>query len=699
MDLLLHFQGPDLLEAEEHPSQSVPFPVIVLQNALTKLLALPVEVSYTLPESLKAMGSQFTYERRDRYHYPLGHGLRSEAVHALWHQGATNELVRLQQEGRKYLYALRALLWDLRGKLKDQLFAWPDKFLLPAREAFADPLISRLAFFTRYESLVQCLALRDEREVPPAVQEQLGISIGLVACADGSFDVVGEPAIELDESTMPSWLFVPDTADGRRAQLSFRDHAYRNKPYGKVQPGGGLAGVDAVEEDEFGRPVRVRLLLSKDAPSPLVGGRYRLLRRFMDFNSDRVIEYLRRVDEAGGGFFAAIVRDPQSAAKVVPLPSKVEESAVAEEPKLKLMKSQMDAYREIRRRRLVAVWGPPGTGKTHSIAVIILGLLRAYEATKRPFRVLVTAFTHAAIENVLKKVVELRSKLACDAMVAKAKGWMGAGAGVDAVVPEETLVSWLAANERCVVGATVYDCLKAGKKEALPGFDLVVVDEASQVRVAEAAIPASLVAPKGRLVLAGDDLQLPPIVQGKYPDVEDGQPILHRSIFEAVRSRVPHGGPVVRMLMENRRMNDVLTSFAAALLYGPDYKCFDKSISSRRLALLKSRNRSPFVKACLDPDYPLVVVVLEGVQAAASNPVEASLVADLVTALRDELADQAVRPSPQTRSSSNAVCSLSVPIAPRIGKSEDNSETGVLGVRNPLSIRSTRCRAKRPTPS
>src|SRR5205823_5143818 len=103
----------------------------------------------------------------------------------------------------------------------------------------------------------------------------------------------------------------------------------------------------------------------------------------------------------------------------------------------------------------------------------------------------------------------------------------------------------------------------------------------------------------GRLMLAGDDLQLPPIVQGSYPQAEDGEPILYRSIFESVRSRVPVGSPVVRMLLENRRMNDVLTSFAAALLYGPQYRCFDKTVASRRLTMLQHGKLSPFVKACL----------------------------------------------------------------------------------------------------
>ncbi len=635
MDLLLHFQGPNLLNADEHPGQAVPFPIVVLQNALTKLLALPVEVSYTLPESLQAMNSKFTYSRRDYYHYPLGHGIRSEAVHAAWHLGQSDQLERLRQEGRSYLFALRALLWDLRGHAKDQLFAWPDKFQLPEREAFTSPVMSRLAFFTRYETLVQCLALRDGRLEPPEVQEQLGLSASLVACTEHGFDVVGDTNLDLsDESTMPSWLVVRDTEEGRRGQLAFRDYYYRNKPYAKMPPGVGLASLQRVEQDAVGRAIRVTLKFQGDFhPPPSPGERFRLHPRFIDFNSERVIECLRAVDASGGGLFLPLVTDPVSAARVRVLPEAVEKAAKAEEGSLGLTDSQLAAYREIRRRRIVAVWGPPGTGKTHAIGTVILALARAHQAAGKPFRILVTAFTHAAIENLLRKVVDLRVN--GDLMIAKAKAWQGENNPVDSVVAEGKLGEWLGKHPRAVVGATVYACIKAGKDHKLPGFDLVVVDEASQVRVAESCVPASLVATDGRLVLTGDDLQLPPIVQGEYPEAEAGEPLLYRSVFESVRSRVPAGSPVVRMLLENRRMNDVLTSFAATLLYGPDYRCFDASIAARRMIFKPSASCGPFATACLDPAYPLVVVVLEGVQATGASPVEARLVADLVIALRD----------------------------------------------------------------
>src|SRR5262249_35284557 len=158
------------------------------------------------------------------------------------------------------------------------------------------------------------------------------------------------------------------------------------------------------------------------------------------------------------------------------------------------------------------------------------------------------------------------------------------------------------------------------KQPELDAFDLVVIDEASQVRVPEAAVAASLVADTGRLVLAGDHLQLPPIVAGAYPDTPPGEPLLHRSLFEAVCPRPEKGehpgqptteSRIQRQLHENFRMNDVLTSFAARLLYGPRYRCVNAAVAGRRLPLKMGRGLDPLVRACLDPAAPLVVVILD----------------------------------------------------------------------------------------
>jgi hypothetical protein len=647
MMLLLHLHGPDLLLTDEHPGSPVPYPVVVLQNALTKMLALPVEVSYTLPEVLERLGSGFRYQRKDHLHYPLGHGLRSEAVHSAWHQGRADLLDTLRQEGRLYLFALRALLGCLRQQVRDELFAWPPKFQLPPLADIDDPLLSRLAFFTRYESLLRCRALREGRQEPRAVQAQLGHMLELVAVSDNEFEAVGEPLMDVEEGTFPSWLLVRDSDDGRRAQLEFKDYDGRSRRYCKQSPHLALVSLERVTPDQttgFPRRLRVAYATAFQGAAPQRGERFQLHPRFMDYTTDPVVRFLEELDDEGGGLFLRLLRDPELAAGPHPLPTEVQAAAAQAEPLLSLTGSQQAAYRAIRGRKAVAAWGPPGTGKTHFLATVILGLADAHARAGRPFRVLVTAFTHAAIQNLLRKIDQRRAEitgLTTAPALAKAKGWEGEAAFSGEVVAEDGLADWLARNRHAVVGATVYACLKARKKTGLEGFDLVVVDEASQVRVPEASVPVHLVAAAGRLVLAGDDLQLPPIVQGVYPEAPEGEPVLHRSSFEAVRSRARGGSPVVQMLTENHRMNDVLTSFAASLLYGPDYTCYDDHVSRRRLRFEPARPpEDPLLAACLEPQHPLVVVILEGVQAAGTNPVEAALVARLVTALRDGLRDE-----------------------------------------------------------
>jgi hypothetical protein len=645
MMLLLHFQGPDLLLTDEHPGDPVPFPVVVLQNVLTKTLALPIEVSYTLPEVLERLGSEFRLWRKEYYHYPLGHGLRSEAIHAVWHEGRTDHLEKLHQEARFYMFAQRTLLWDLRKQVQPHLFAWPPKFQLPPLANIRDPLLSRLAFFTRYESVLRCLALREGRGEPRPVQSQLGLVLELVATGDRDFEIVGEPLLEVAEGTFPAWLLVRDTDAGRKAQLEFKDYANRRRPHCKQSPHLSLVSVERLDQDTatgFPRHVRVHYATAFQGQPPQRGERFLLLPRYLDYTTDPVIEFLEELDEEGGGLFLPLLRDPQAAATPHPLPDAVEAEAARQEPTFGFTDSQRSAYREIRYRKVVAVWGPPGTGKTHFLAAAVLALMDAHARAGRPFRVLVTAFTHAAIENVLRKAAELRNQhswLAGAPALGKAKDWQGAASFEGAVIAEDQLADWLAQRPHAVVGATIYSCIKARKKTGLAGFDLVVVDEASQVRVPESAVAVHLVSPAGRLVFAGDDLQLPPIVQGVYPEAEPGEPLLHRSCFEAVRLRAPEGSPVVQKLLENHRMNDVLTSFASGLLYGRDYRCFDAGVARHRLVFRPPAPPSEVVAYCLDPAYPLVLVVLEGIRTASENRVEASLVAQLVAALRDGLHD------------------------------------------------------------
>ena len=650
MTLLFHFQGPELMQADRHPGTEIAYPVVVLQSAVGRLLALPVEVSYTLPEMLQALGSPFNYSRKDYFHFPLGHGLRAEALHAAWYGGKKRTLDDIRQQARLYLFAVQSLLRAVREKAARHLFAWPPKFALPSGTGIRDRTLSRLAFFVRYESLLNCLAVREVRAEARPTQVLRGQVIELKARNGYEMEVVGDLHVEPEANGFPAWLLVRDNDDGRRAQIEYADYWYRNKFHGGPQsPHRAIAGVQGVSTSANGT-TSLRLSYSSQfkGDGPARGERFLLYPRFTDFTTDPLVRFLEGLDAGGSGLFLQLLRDPEKAAAPRPLPKTVVPLADKLGETLGFTSSQRQAYRAIARQRVTAVWGPPGTGKTHFLAASIVGLAAAHAQAGRPFRVLVTAFTHAAIENLLRKVAErLREQGLEGVGLAKAKYWQGAVAAAE-VVADDGLAFWLDDNEHAVLGATVYSSLKA--REQLPGFDLVVIDEASQVRVPEAAVAATLVADSGRLVLAGDHLQLPPIIAGTYPETPEGEPVLHRSIFEAVCPRQeagakpPAAGGILRQLHENFRMNNVLTGVASRLLYGPDYTCGTREVARRRLPFVARDDIDPLVSACLDPEYPLVLVVLDGPRAAQANPVEADLVGQLVVALRDGLCDDAGRP-------------------------------------------------------
>jgi hypothetical protein len=652
MLLLFHFQGPELLWTDQHPASEIAYPVVVLQGAVSRLLALPVEVSYTLPEMLEALGSPFRYARRDYFHFPLGHGLRAEALHAAWYRGQKANLDEIRQQASLYLFAVQALLRSVRERAAGHLFAWPPKFTLPSGAGIQDPLLSRLAFFVRYESLLGCLAVREGRTEARTTQALLGQVIELKARSADEMEVLGELLVEPEANGFPAWLLVRDDEDGRRAQVEYADYRYRNKPHGGPDsPHRAVVGVEAVRTNATG-PAILRLKYAQPfrQREPKRGERFLLYPRFTDFTTDRLVKFLKELDETGGGLFLELLRHPEQAAAPAPLPGPIATAAAQLAKHFDLTPSQQEAYLAIQEQRVTAVWGPPGTGKTHFLASLVHGLAAAHAQAGKPFRVLVTAYTHAAIENLLRKIAQLplaagrpRRTGVLNLRLGKAKHWQGAPQGDE--VDENDLTFWLDTHPHAVLGATAYSCLK--RHAELPGFDLVIVDEASQVRVPEAAVAVDLVADTGRLVLAGDHLQLPPIVAGTYPPAPPGEPVLHRSIFEAVfpvpianegwRIEGQRQSKIVRALRENFRMNDVLTGCAARLLYGPDYRCVGPEVAHRRLPFKMGRNVDPLVRACLDPKFPLTVVVLDGIRAAQANPVEADLVAQLVAALREGL--------------------------------------------------------------
>lgn len=638
LKVLFYLQGEDLLRAAEHPAEEVFFPIVVLNEVLQTQLALPVEVSYRFADAnqlLQPSEGGFEFQDSEYFGFELSNQMRSDAIYAVWYQEKTDRLAWIENELKARLWGANSLVNGTRQRLREAgaLFAYAPKFRLPASFAYGSPLLSRLAFLAQYEAVLGCLDVRTRRMAPLGEQVQRGDAVVLEWLEDDRFRVVGiSPDVELDANPFPRFLLAEDNDEGRRALLGFDDFWNRARPWVRKGLKLRIAGIRNV----IGSPPReVQLQLTEGPDSPPLRRRrrYVLSPRFTDFNTHHVINELDRIDSEGGPFLD-LLEDPARFALRNELPDEIASKAVSLGERHSMTRSQLRALEGVTLGALRLVWGPPGTGKTHFLALTILALLEAHRASRRPFRVVVTAFTHAAIENLLRKLCELQNETRIvegDLGVGKLKSLAGdAGRDTD-LVPHNGGDSWLDDHELAVLGGTAW----ALRELEIGCADLVVIDEGSQLLVPTAAIPIERLSHEGRLLIAGDDRQLPPIVLGAYPEPEEGELPFHRSIFECLRRADPDER-FTSTLLENWRMNEALCEYPRRQVYVPDYRSAHERIAARRLRLAPS-SRSDWVDDVLAPEYPLAVCVLDGVQATAENVVEAGLVADVTVRLRERL--------------------------------------------------------------
>ncbi len=381
MTLLFHFQGPELMQADRHPTSEVAYPVVVLLNAVTHLLALPVEVSYTLPEMLEALGSTFAYRRRDYYHFPLGHGLRAEALHAAWYRGKTANFDEIRNQARLYLFAPSALL---RGGARTSR----DGSCSPGRRVRAAQRCRHPAPAAVAPGLL--CPVRESAPLPghPRGARRSAADAGAARAGDRAegarrrrrWSVVGPLTVEPEAEGFPAWLLVRDDEEGRRAQVEYSDYWYRNKFHGGPAQRSPGRRRRRHRSDRTSGETTLRLSYAQalQGTPPRRGERFLLYQRFTDFTTDRIVKFLEDEDRvrsqpgAEEGLFLRLLRGPEEAAAPLPVPVPVRTAAVRGADGLGFTPSQRLAFDAICRQRVTAVWGPPGTGKTHFLASAIV---------------------------------------------------------------------------------------------------------------------------------------------------------------------------------------------------------------------------------------------------------------------------------------------------------------------------------------
>jgi len=629
LTLLFWFQHPGLATVDDHPASEVFFPVIVLTDVLRALIALPVAVVYRLADvnaALQPANYGFTYQHNDFHDFELSNRMKANAIFEIWHRGRSELLEGLQKQLRFRVWATNSIVNGLRERLKPHgaLFAWPPKFALPPGTGFANPTLSRLAFIARYEAVLSYLEIRTARTAPAEELLQSDTSILVIARGDNTFEI--DPAqadVELNADGFASWLLTVDDDAGRKARLAYDDFLYRDKHYAPKYVPAALASINRVN----GRALTLTLTPGAAFKRPTPGQRCILDDRFTDFNTAKLFDELAAIDTDPDPWIARLLEDPVATRQARGVDNW--RGAAVQIAQQHLTPSQHRALVGALRHDVQLIWGPPGTGKTHFLALAILAAVEAAKHHGQPLHVVLTAFTHAAINNLLNKITELAAQLQLGSAAKIMTVNSGRCAGIDDVHHRQ-VIHEINTHHWTITGTTVWQLHKIDPHVR---FDLVIIDEGSQLTVGAATIPMRRLAPAGHVIIAGDDRQLPPIVHGAYP-VQEGRPRLHRSILEALRDGDPDDShQLVMPLLENFRMCDRLCEYPRRSIYPEGYLPADESVARRRL-VLDGQPGEALLHAVLDPGFPLVVGVFEDVRATRANAVEADLVADIAETVR-----------------------------------------------------------------
>jgi hypothetical protein len=314
--------------------------------------------------------------------------------------------------------------------------------------------------------------------------------------------------------------------------------------------------------------------------------------------------------------------------------------------------------------RVLVVQGPPGTGKSHTLGFAILARALAQATPARPFRIAVLAKTHAAVSVALDSVAKRRSQLlelgeqstllAPLAQLKIVKVCNDAGddvpEGCGRMLPDggeelSALAQWemLLTEPLVVVGGTPGGLYRLVKQGASKGravdwtgehFDLVVVDEASQMGLAEALTAAAFLRADGQFIAVGDHRQMPPILAHAW-DEESRRDLERARVFLSVFEYLQALGFPRVALDRSFRIPVEIADFLRRHVYaadGIDFRSTNRTRLPRCVGLSEA-----WLSAALAPEHALVVVEHEEEGSQQSNEFEAALVSEIVRAASEGL--------------------------------------------------------------
>lgn len=202
--------------------------------------------------------------------------------------------------------------------------------------------------------------------------------------------------------------------------------------------------------------------------------------------------------------------------------------------------SQIDALRCFVNQPISILWGPPGSGKSHTIRKYIELWVKHFGDQK----ILFSASNNSAVDGLLDRIpANVKFMRVNNYREVKASDYFDYN--VFATTPQRVWGLYSKGNWR----------LNQHQ------FDVIIIDEAGQMPPAQAALVMMSIRNGARVILAGDDLQLPPIHQYIHPE---GQEHYVSSVYSYYKN-IHKINPV--MLKESFRSHPDIVNFLSRIGY------------------------------------------------------------------------------------------------------------------------------------
>lgn len=267
---------------------------------------------------------------------------------------------------------------------------------------------------------------------------------------------------------------------------------------------------------------------------------------------------------------------------------------------------------------LALVQGPPGTGKTRLLAEVV-GLL-----ADKGCRIVLTAFTHRAVDHALLAIAERYPELPLvklgrsrqeDAKRLRAAGVRSAS-GRRPSLPRTG-----------VVAGTAFALARLPEEER---FHFTVIDEAGQLPIPHAC--AGMLRAQ-RWLLFGDHQQLPPVITAQHRDTEATRSVFGHLHHHYSSYAAADGFRCSHMLDITWRLNRDLCRVIGDTFYGGQLKSAEP-IADRRMPFqsggVVGGPPAGRYDEVLNPEHGAVWLAMQHGHPGPRNAIEAEAVADLV---------------------------------------------------------------------